>query len=190
MKLIPYSHEKVDSSDEIIDIYFQINKKLESIYEVSRLQMFKFCSIFQFGDPKNKKILELGCGSNNSKDNFTHLRNFEPWLLRALKEYGAKPIGIDIGGLEDELFEGYSIDLINDRALDLFPNNSFDIVCAYSFFDSPFLGHHHNPKIIFNKLIPQLERIIKSEGYFIFETTGLIKSFLSKFLYEYSCHSK
>ena len=190
MKLIPYSYENVNIRDETIELYFKISKKLESIYGASQLQIFKFCSIFQFGNPKDKKILELGCGSNNSKDNFFNSRTFEPWLLRALHEYGTNPIGIDISNLRDESFEGHSIDLSKTNALDQFSDNMFDIVCAYSFFDSPFLDSSYNPKIIFNKLIPQLERIIKPEGYFIFDTTGLIKSFLSKFLHEYSCRSK
>ena len=174
MKLVPYSYESVDAPDEIIDLYLQINKRLESIYGVSRLQIFKFCSVFQFGDLKNKKILELGCGSKNSKDDFFGKGNFEPWLLRALHEYGANPVGIDIAGLEGELFEGHSIDLSKKGSLDLFQDNSFDIVCAYSFFDSPFLNYHCDGSgSIFNKLVPQLERIIKPDGHFVFETFGL-----------------
>jgi len=173
MKLIFCPLEKIKFNEEVMDLYLQLHKKLQSIYGISRLSASKFCSIFQFGDVGNKKILELGCGSNNSKDCFLGSRTFEPWLLRALHEHRTNPIGIDIGGLEDELFEGYSIDLSKERALDLFQDNSFDIVCAYSFFDAPSVNFCGTSKSTFNKLIPQLERITKSEGYFLLDATGL-----------------
>jgi SAM-dependent methyltransferase len=172
MKLIPYFPWRAKFDDEIVDIASEVNSKLTSIYGEDKLQDFKLCSIFQFGDPKDKRILEIGCGSKNSKDNFFHKGTFEPWLLRALHEYGTNPVGIDIAGLEGELFEGYSIDLSKEESLNLFQDNSFDIVCAYSFFNSPFLNDHcDNSGSTFNSLIPQLERIIKPDGYFIFDVS-------------------
>lgn len=111
---------------------------------------------------KDKTILDLGCGTIN----YILGEKFEPWLARGLHEIGAKVIGIDKGNLNGELFKHYSIDLRNPNSLDFLKNNSIDLAGAFSLFDAPSLTH---PKETFELLLPQLERILKPEGVFIFD---------------------
>jgi len=143
----------------------------------------------------NKTFLDLGCGSNSRHDTFDEVSRFrEPWLCRALNELGVKVIGIDIGNLDGEEFEHYSLNLLNENALSFLPDNSIDIAHEFQFFDSPFLhdmisitdkelaekvknpeipywsaGDHSKYCLEITKrvLIPQLQRIVKPDGYFV-----------------------
>ncbi|HLD98584.1 MAG TPA: hypothetical protein VI815_04625 [Candidatus Nanoarchaeia archaeon] len=143
----------------------------------------------------NKTFLDLGCGSNSRHDTFDEVSRFrEPWLCRALSELGVKVIGIDIGNLDGEEFEHYSLNLLNENALSFLPDNSIDIAHEFQFFDSPFLhdmisitdkelaekvknpeipywsaGDHSKYCLEITKrvLIPQLQRIVKPDGYFV-----------------------
>ena len=105
---------------------------------------------------KDQRILDIACGSNTSKappelavttpfgagqdpasqpDGYTAL--FEPWFCRMLLEFGAEPVGIDLGNLEGEIFEYYLVDLGQPGALDFLPDHSFDAVQDSRLFGSP-----------------------------------------------------
>jgi len=128
------------------------------------------------GDLENKKILDLGCGSNNpyleGMGDFND-RMFEPWLCRGLLELGANPIGIDIGDLSKEKFEHYQLNLLEPNSLHFIPDNSIDIANSHELFNSPYLNFEHmglnsSGKKLKEILIPQLERIVKPKGLFIY----------------------
>ncbi len=122
------------------------------------------------GDLRGKRILDLGCGSVQTrsymKDFVGDDRFYEPWLCRFLKHAGEVPIGIDVNDNSDEIFENYRIDLTQRDCLRNFPDNYFDIAYAGAFFTLPNFEDYSRVK---ENLIFQLERIVKPNGYFVFE---------------------
>lgn len=119
------------------------------------------------GKIKKIKVLDLGSGCNPSLD-FTETRNYEPWLCRLLYAIGAHPIGIDYGKFEGEEFEHHSIDLMVDN-LNFMKDNSIDVAHARLLFCSSTLKDREGEKRfeLQNRLYPQLERIVKPEGFYI-----------------------
>lgn len=123
------------------------------------------------GNIEGKVILDLGCGSNNSRDGIVD--SFEPWLCRALYELGASPIGIDLY-ISGEEFESHSLNLLDNPSFDFLEDDSVDMVNACKFFDSPALlkelKYGNSTLYKFRLLLETgLERVVKPEGYFIFE---------------------
>lgn len=105
---------------------------------------------------KDKRILDIACGSNTSKaPSFVFIDSpfgetripvphsqgytaqFEPWFCRILLEIDADPVGIDIGDLEAESFEHYPVDLGLEGGLDFLPSHTFDAVQDSRLFGSP-----------------------------------------------------
>jgi hypothetical protein len=105
---------------------------------------------------KDKRVLDIACGSSTSKapafvfvntpfgeqripiahaDGYT--AQFEPWFCRILLALGAVPVGIDLGNLEGETFEHYHVDLGQPGALYFLPDHSFDAVHDSRLFGSP-----------------------------------------------------
>ncbi len=131
-------------------------------------------------DLEDKSILDLGCGSTGGSIDSTLSGGWEPWLCRALRELGAKPIGIDAGNLAAEEFEHYSLDLLQPRSLSFLPDHSIDIAVAFNLFNSPHLkiknrknrGTHHIGRLLYEHLTRQLERIVKPCGLFIYTSVG------------------
>src|SRR6185437_6320831 len=86
------------------------------------------------GDVRGKAILNLGCGSRSGTEearSFNDGARFFPWLSRILHQLKARSIGIDIGDLNDEVFEGRTIDLLQDDSLAEIPDESIDLVNCY-----------------------------------------------------------
>jgi hypothetical protein len=172
MKLHPYD---ILSAKFDIKNYLLSRKLIEKLYykypelELDN-QIIKLGEILKYGTIENKTILDLGCGCINSQDEYFNSKAFEPWLARILYENNSNIIGIDNGDLSKEKFENYSLDITKTK-LDFIKSNSIDIVCANAFFDSPSLKMPS--KKLFNELIPKLEKIVKLDGVFIYETTGL-----------------
>ena len=96
---------------------------------------------------------------------------YEPWLARGIHELGVKVIGVDLNNNCTEKFENYIVDLNKTNCLHFFKDNSVDVACTYALFDSHSVK---NPKKIFSNLLPQLGRIIKPEGYFIFDPINVM----------------
>lgn len=133
-------------------------------------------------DFENKTFLDLGCGSSdpNTLDFELMGSDYSPWLCRYLHEIGIKAIGIDVGDLSKEEFESHSTDLLVPNALSFIPNNSIDVAHTKLLYDSPELERRFSGKISHNNassvarrklnevLTPQLERIVKTEGYLLY----------------------
>ncbi len=125
-------------------------------------------------------------------------RSFEPWLPRALYEMGVHVIGIDIGSLEGEEFEHHSLDLLEENALSVIPDHSIDYVHSRLLYSSPQLANMVSSRdypdiarkvkdkaipywsagdgerlagaVLEQKLLPQIERVLKPTGsYLLFE---------------------
>lgn len=104
---------------------------------------------------KNKSILDIACGSNTSKapaavhidtpfgrktigrQKTGYTAQFEPWFCRILVELGARPVGVDFGDLEAEVFVHYRVDLGSPGALDFLPDHSIDAIQDSRLFGSP-----------------------------------------------------
>ncbi len=167
--------------DKLIQKYLNSNEKEYSLtaYSTLFLQLNAILSLTSDGILE-KRILDLGCGSIHNQDHFKYPQGFEPWLCRFLHEAGAKPIGIDIANLDNEEFEHYQLDLGEPNSLDFLADNSIDIAHSSLLFDSPTMVremYERNPGIeiqnpatrLKQNLLPQLEKIIKPEGFFIYQ---------------------
>ncbi|MBT3397981.1 hypothetical protein HOA55_01310 [archaeon] len=123
------------------------------------------------GSLEGRKILDLGCGSINSTGgeySGPGRRGFEPWLCRAMHELGIDHLGIDVGGNPGEEFNFHQADLIQPGSLDFIGDHSIDIANASMFFSSPNLAGMPGNRRIWDNLLPQLERVVKQEGFFLY----------------------
>ena len=145
-------------------------------------------SFGRLADLRNKRILDIACGSNTSKlpaslhiktpfgemsigasQGYTAL--VEPWFCRILFELGTTPVGVDSGDLEQEAFIHYRIDLGKPGALDFLPDASFDGVQDSRLFGSPeFTAQFPNQSDHFNvahEITRQEQRLLKKGGVII-----------------------
>lgn len=139
---------------------------------------------------KDKRILDIACGSSTSKapsfvfvntpfgeqriqishtDGYT--AQFEPWFCRILVELDAVPVGIDLGNLEGEIFEHYLVDLGQPGALNFLPDHSFDAVHDSRLFGSPeftaqFPSQEDRLKVA-AEIWKQERRLLKANGIVI-----------------------
>ena len=121
------------------------------------------------GNFSKKRVLDLGCGSASGTYESMEFdpKDYEPWLCRALSELGASPIGVDIGDLRGEVFEHYTKNLLLPNSLDFIGDNSIDVAHAGLLYDSPTLERMGGFRGLRELLIPQLERIVKSDGFLV-----------------------
>ncbi len=123
---------------------------------------------------KEKTIIDLGCGNNGGTEanEEAYVRN-EPWFCRLLHELGANIIGIDNGYLDREPFSHFQLDLTVPGALDFIGDESADVVMADHFFHSEDLLYQkmRNPKLNIKdlrmQLFPQIQRILKRNGFYL-----------------------
>jgi SAM-dependent methyltransferase len=115
------------------------------------------------GNLEGKKVLDLACGSKETS--YSGLVSYEPWLCRTLYELGLEPIGVDINNNSDEEFENYKVDLTDSHSLEFLPSHSVDIANASGLFTLPFIDVDQ----LKANIVPQLERIVKPDGIFIYE---------------------
>ena len=62
---------------------------------------------------RGQAVLDIACGSSSSRSPVTgrQTAEFEPWMCRLLLELGARPVGVDIGDLDENLSQGGRFDL-------------------------------------------------------------------------------
>ncbi len=138
-------------------------------------------------DLRNKKILDIACGSNTSQmpallrvntpfgeislkrhsgRGYTAL--FEPWFCRILFELEAVPVGIDFGDLEAEVFTHYQVNLGRPGALDFLPDRSFDGIQDSRLFGSPEFTAQFPNRIdrlkVASEILRQEQRLLKADG--------------------------
>jgi hypothetical protein len=137
---------------------------------------------------KDKRILDIACGSNTSKmpgavyvntpfgeitlrakQGYTAL--FEPWFCRMLVELHAMPVGVDFGDLEHEVFEHQRVDLGVPGGLNIFPEASFDAIQDSRLFGSPeFTAQFPQPADrlrVAGEIVRQEQRLLKPDGIII-----------------------
>ncbi len=166
---------KIAKEGEVEDIIKQMAGRLANAYP-------------SLSTVKNKRILDIACGSNSSKlpasfflsslfggrsvhanHGFTAL--FEPWFCRMLLELGATPVGVDFGDLESEVFIHYKVDLGIPGALDFLPDHSFDGIQDSRLFGSPeftaeFPSQAERIKVG-QEIVRQERRLLKMDGIII-----------------------
>ena len=159
----PYLIKKYSRGEENFSKFYQ-----DAVYQLSLIL------VVMRGKLDDKDICDLGCGVTYPLEKPAMFqecyRNYEPWLLRILKS----GIGIDLG-LIDEEFEKHNIDLLKPDCLAFMPSNSLDLVNASFLFNSKlmvFKSSHYDAngaaKSLYENLYPQLNRILKPKGVFMF----------------------
>jgi hypothetical protein len=146
-------------------------------------------SFERVSDLRDKKVLDIACGSTTSKASRTlfidtpfggrtferiskgYTALFEPWFCRILFELGANPVGIDFGDLESEVFIHYRVDLGKIGALDFLPAHSFDAVQDSRLFGSPEFTAQFPDQAdrlqIAREVKQQEQRLLKANGIVI-----------------------
>ncbi len=153
----------------------------------------------RLADLRDKRILDIACGSNSSKapapfridTPFGEMRigrprkgytaQFEPWFCRILLELGADPVGVDFGDLEHEAFAHYRVDLGHPGALDFLPSRSFDAVQDSRLFGSPeFTAQFPNRGDrlqVAREIVRQEQRLLRPGGIIIHsDAAALLRS--------------
>jgi hypothetical protein len=152
-------HILIAETIQALNSRYDLNKKIEKESGVNQImeQMFARLahSFKKISNIRDKKILDIACGSNTSKapaqvhfdapfgeisfeeESKEYTALFEPWFCRILVELGAVPVGVDFGDLEKETFTHYRVDLGETGALDFLAEHSFDAVQDSRLFGSP-----------------------------------------------------
>jgi hypothetical protein len=145
-------------------------------------------AILAFSDGKieGKRVLDLGCGSSPQLDLCCEDGVHEPWLCRTLQLLRAHPIGIDLGNLKNEEFEGHQVDLLRKDALAFIPDHSIDIVHSCKLVVSSVFKPPRSSKDWYcESLIPQIERVCKKDGVFVVHD-GASESLIKRFQEEWA----
>lgn len=143
-----------------LDARYDLSRKMAKepgVEEIIKQLLGRLVNAFgSMSSVKEKRILDIACGSNSSTapasididtpfgekrisiaDTAGYTAQFEPWFCRLLSQLGAHPVGIDFGNLEGEAFEHHQVDLGQTGALDFLPSHSFDAVQDSRLFGSP-----------------------------------------------------
>jgi hypothetical protein len=186
-------HVLIANAIRALNTRYDLNRKIKKEPGVEGIitQMFgRLARSFErLSEIRNKRILDIACGSNTSKapaalfidtpfgqktitrasEGYT--AQFEPWFCRILLELGADPVGVDFGDLESEAFVHFRVDLGKPGALDFLPGRSFDGVQDSRLFGSPeftaqFPGQAERLKIA-QEIRRQEQRLLKLTGIVI-----------------------
>lgn len=176
MKLVPCETglERKYTS-KTIELLKEVEESISKQYDNPPTMMAHFYKLKYLEDflTHDSKILEVGCGAINSRDNFLNRKTYEPWFLRSLHGAGYNCTGIDIcEKIHEEQFSTHISDLSKPNSLYHIEDNSIDIAMAFAFFDAPSYERQtpdKNNLYRFNLIAEQLERIVKSEGVFIYQ---------------------
>lgn len=134
------------------------------------------------GKIEGERIVDLGCGSTGNT--YEHRKyaqgTFGPNLARSLAYLGADVVGVDYGTLLDEPFNAYSgVNLLSPGCLDFIPDKSVRVVHTSQLYTSPQLalmvsgreepsGSIEAGNKIATNLLPQIERILRDDGYYVY----------------------
>jgi len=186
-------HVLVANTIRALDTRYDMNRKITKepgVEEVIKQMFGRLANSFErVSNIRNKKILDIACGSNTSKapaslfidtpfgkktigrSNQGYTTQFEPWFCRILFELGADPVGVDFGDLESEVFEHYRVDLGKIGALGFLADHSFDAVQDSRLFSSPeFTAQFPNKADrlkIAQEIKRQEQRLLKANGIVI-----------------------
>jgi hypothetical protein len=186
-------HILIAETIEALNKHYKLDKKIAKEPGVNQImeQMFARLvhSFRKISNIRNKKILDIACGSNTSKapalvrfdapfgeisigearKEVTPL--FEPWFCRILMELGAVPVGVDFGDLEKEAFTHYRVDLGVSGALDFLADHSFDGIQDSRLFGSPEFTaqfpHLSDRLKVAQEIKRQETRLLKIDGIII-----------------------
>jgi SAM-dependent methyltransferase len=185
-----------------LDTHYDLNRKIEKepgVEEIIEQMLGRLANSYpSLSNTRNKRILDIACGSNTSKlpaslyvntpfgeMSFGHASRgytalFEPWFCRIMLELEATPVGVDFGNLEQELFIHYRVDLGKPGALDFLPDHSFDGIQDSRLFGSPeFTTEFPHPADrlkVAQELIRQEQRLLKLDGIIIHsDATALLR---------------
>jgi hypothetical protein len=176
-----------------LDTHYDLNRKIEKepgVEEIIEQMLGRLANSYpSLLNTRNKRILDIACGSNTSKlpaslyvntpfgeMSFGHASRgytalFEPWFCRIMLELEATPVGVDFGNLEQELFIHYRVDLGKPGALDFLPDHSFDGIQDSRLFGSPeFTTEFPHPADrlkVAQELKRQEQRLLKLDGIII-----------------------
>ncbi len=147
-------------------------------------------------ETSGKRILDLWCGAKKGNVESKYFKQrYQPWLGRFIHatrdKTGIDYVGVDIGDLSSEKFNGIQMDLLKKNCLtNNFIENQFDLVISKRLFDSPELEKQiSNTESELNatyesalelkaNILPQIERILKPDWIFLWQggNTELFKS--------------
>jgi len=186
-------HILIANTIQALNTRYDLTEKMAKepgVEEVIKQMFGRLAKSFEsLSNIREKKILDIACGSNTSKapaslfidapfgkktigsSNKGYTAQFEPWFCRILLELGANPVGIDFGDLESEVFEHYRVDLGKIGALDFLADHSFDAVQDSRLFGSPeFTAQFPNQADrlrIAQEIKRQEQRLLKTNGIVI-----------------------
>jgi hypothetical protein len=186
-------HARAVSTIHALDLRYDLSRKMaknRGVEEVIGQMLARLAHSFaSTAEIQGKAILDIPCGSNTSRapaplsfaTPFGRMRigrpprgyaaQFEPWFCRILVEFGARPVGVDLGSLEAEAFTHYRVDLGLEGALDFLPSKSFDAIQDSRLFGSPeftaqFPNQADRVKVA-REIVRQERRLLKTGGIII-----------------------
>jgi len=135
-------------------------------------------------DTAGKKILDLGCGCfEGNVESGRYNGMYGPWMGKFMnltkEKTGLEYVGVDCGDNSSESFDSRKIDLLEEGALVReFNDGYFDLVTGFMLFNSPELekrvsgmdardARGSSGKKLANVIFPQLEKIVKNDGAFL-----------------------
>ena len=188
----PQDYLLIAMAIQALDSRYYLDRKLNKepgVAEIIEQMAGRLAHSFEkLSDLKDKRILYIACGSNTSKmprsiyvntpfgeislgGNRGYTALFEPWLCRLLFDLGAKPVGVDFGNMDQEVFEHFLINLGNTDALASFEDRSLDAVQDSRLFGSPeftaqFPEQADRLKVA-EEIVRQEQRLLKPDGIII-----------------------
>lgn len=180
MKIETYDFMGEIKDGDFWKVFFDVYKNLKEIYDNSLVEPYELKAVLsvlnkegKLGDKilEGKTILELGCGGlfikNNNLLRFKNEKDYYvPWLLRGLESLGAECIGVD-SKLNGEDFTCYKKDPRDEDCLSGLDDGSVDLACGFRLFDNSSFKGYRFKKEDFERLVSQLERVLKSDGCFL-----------------------
>ena len=189
----PQDYLQMAMAIQVLDSRYDLFRKLNrepGVAEIIEQMASRLAHSFEkLSDFKNKRILDIACGSNTSKmpgsinvntpfgeismggsRGYTAL--FEPWFCRIVFELEALPLGVDFGDLDEEIFEHQKVDLGKPNALDFLSDGSFDAIQDSRLFGSPeftaqFPDQADRLKVA-KEIVKQEKRLLKPGGIIIY----------------------